>query len=90
MAVGAPDRTDLTSRGWTHREDADGHTKDLRDRCGARTLSQVRLRNFPCWVMGHMFRVKPGDKEMLVCQRCGKQELLAMKRMRDNTDRPWV
>ena len=51
---------------------------------------EVRLRNFPCWVMGHMYRRKPGDKEMLVCQRCGKQELLAMKRMRDNADRPGV
>lgn len=50
----------------------------------------MRLRNVPCWFMGHMFRVKPGDKEMLVCQRCGKQELAAIKRMRDNTDRPWV
>ena len=40
--------------------------------------------------MGHMFRVKPGDKDMLVCQRCGKRELAAMKRMRDDTDRPWL
>jgi hypothetical protein len=40
--------------------------------------------------MGHTFRVKAGDKQMLVCQRCGTQELLAMKQMRDNADRPWA
>ena len=51
---------------------------------------KMRLRNFPCWVMGHTFRVKAGDKQMLVCQRCGTQELLAMKQMRDNADRPWA
>ena len=51
---------------------------------------EMRLRNIGCWVMGHMFRVKAGDKEMLICQRCGKQELVTIKRMRDNTDRPWV
>jgi hypothetical protein len=37
-----------------------------------------------------MYRVKPGDKDMLVCRRCGKQELAAMKRRRDNADRPGV
>ncbi len=49
----------------------------------------MRLRNFPCWVMGHMFRVKPGDKGMLVCQRCGTQELVMMKQLRDDVGRPW-
>lgn len=67
---------------------------DCAERCVRPTpreeTQKMRLRNFPCWVMGHMFRVKAGDNQMLVCQRCGKQELLAMKRMRDNTDRPWV
>ena len=50
----------------------------------------MRLRIFPCWVMGHMFRLKPGDKEMLVCQRCGKEELLLFKQMRDKADNPWT
>ena len=38
------------------------------------------MRNFPCWVMGHMYRPKPGDREMLVCQRCGHQELWTTKK----------
>ena len=42
----------------------------------------MRLRNFPCWVMGHMYRHKSGDKELLVCQRCGHQELLATRQLR--------
>lgn len=50
---------------------------------------KMRLRNFPCWVMGHMFRVKPGDKDMLVCQRCGVQELVWTKRMRDKASDHW-
>lgn len=24
----------------------------------------MRLRNFPCWVMGHMYLHKPGDKDL--------------------------
>jgi len=42
----------------------------------------MRLRNFPCWVLGHEYRHKPGDKHMLVCQRCGHQELMATWQMR--------
>lgn len=49
----------------------------------------MRLRNFPCWIMGHIFRTKPGDKDMLVCQRCGAQELRWTKQMRDKADNPW-
>jgi hypothetical protein len=53
------------------------------DSAGARAGGQsgMRLRNFPCWIMGHMYRHKPGDKEMLVCQRCGHQELWTTKKM---------
>ncbi len=46
------------------------HTEPMRGRPLAR-----RLRRWDsgtsCRVMGHMFRTKPGDKDMLVCQRCG-------------------
>ncbi|WP_374969251.1 hypothetical protein [Terrabacter sp. BE26] len=49
----------------------------------------MRLRNYPCWVLGYMLRVKPGDKDVLVCQRCGAQELWWMKRMRDKADNLW-
>jgi hypothetical protein len=50
----------------------------------------MRLRNFPCWVMGHVYRRQPGDKDVIVCQRCHSRELLAVKLMRDSADRPWV
>ena len=50
----------------------------------------VKIWPLSCHVMGwHQFRRKPGDKEMLVCQRCGKQELVWTKRMRDKADNPW-
>ena len=49
----------------------------------------MRLRNVPCWVLGHMYRVKPGDKDMLACQRCGAQELAWRKRLNDKATSPW-
>jgi hypothetical protein len=50
----------------------------------------VKIWPLSCRVMGwHQFRRKPGDKEILVCQRCGKQELVWTKRMRDKADNPW-
>ena len=50
----------------------------------------MNLRNFPCWVLGHMYRVKAGDKEMLACQRCGAQELAWRKRLNDKATNPWA
>lgn len=50
----------------------------------------VKIWPLSCHVMGwHQFRRKPGDKDMLVCQRCGRQEMAWTKRMRDKANNPW-
>jgi hypothetical protein len=41
----------------------------------------VKIWPLSCHLMGwHQFRRKTGDKDMLVCQRCGQQELVWTKR----------
>lgn len=78
LGAGTPDPR--TSAAGGHRVPRKAETRAAQGRAGGR--SSMHLRNFPCWVMGHTYLHKPGDKDMLVCRRCGHQELVVIRQMR--------
>ena len=55
----------------------------------ARPRGHGPLHNLPCWVLGHTYRHTPGDADVLTCPRCGRRELVSVKRMVDSAQRLW-
>ena len=92
VSRGGPERVRCVAAGTdTLRHDAESGLKTpRRPSRREREGRMMRLQNFPCWALGHMYRVKAGDKDMLVCQRCGARELVWRKRLNDRATSPWT